>query len=92
MKFTVLANLLLATLPLTALAIEPGPSSPQQKQTEGWLQMQVSGQRASTKPQKATPAEREGAMQRLIDSYKYAIPEYYEQKQGGNSAGSGASN
>jgi hypothetical protein len=78
MKLTRLAALLLATLPLTALAIEPGPSSPQQQQTEGWLQLQVSGQLASSTPQKATPAERENAMQRLIDSYKHAIPEYFE--------------
>ncbi|WP_131696692.1 DUF3613 domain-containing protein [Pseudomonas sp. JAI120] len=89
MKLTRLAALLLATLPLTALAIEPGPSSPQQQQTEGWLQLQVSGQLASSTPQKATPAERENAMQRLIDSYKHAIPEYFEQKQGGNFAGGG---
>ncbi|WP_053134665.1 DUF3613 domain-containing protein [Pseudomonas sp. MIACH] len=89
MKLTRLAALLLATLPLTALAIEPGPSSPQQQQTEAWLQLQVSGQLASSTPQKATPAERENAMQRLIDSYKHAIPEYFEQKQGGNSAGGG---
>ncbi len=89
MKLTRLAALLLATLPLTALAIEPGPSSPQQQQTEGWLQLQVSGQLASSTPQKATPAERENAMQRLIDSYKHAIPEYFEQKQSGNFAGGG---
>jgi len=85
MKLALLANLLLATLPLTAMAIETGPSSPQQKQTEGWLQLQISGQLASSKPQKATPAEREGAMLRLIESYKHPIPEYYDQKQGGTS-------
>ncbi|QHF42858.1 hypothetical protein PspS35_03265 [Pseudomonas sp. S35] len=88
MKLTPLANLLLATLPLSAVAIEPGPSSPQQKQTEGWLQLQVSGQLASSTPQKATATERELTLQRLIESYKHPIPEYYEQKQGGNSPGS----
>jgi len=90
MKLTPLATLLLASLPLTALAIEPGPSSPQQKQTEGWLQLQVSGERASSNLQKATPAERNQAMQRLLDSYKHPIPEYYEQKQGGNAPGGGS--
>jgi hypothetical protein len=92
MKLTPLATLLFASLPLTALAIEPGPSSPQQKQTEGWLQMQVSGERASSNPQKATPAERDLVMQRLLESYKHPIPEYYDQKQGGNTPGGGSSN
>lgn len=84
MKLTLLATLLLASGPLTALAIEPGPSSPQQKQTEGWLQLQVSGERASPNLQKATPVERDQAMQRLLESYKHPIPEYFDQKQGGN--------
>ncbi|NWE12312.1 DUF3613 domain-containing protein [Pseudomonas yamanorum] len=91
MKLTLLAALLSASVPLTALAIEPGPSSPQQKQTEGWLQMQVSGERASANVQKATPAERDLALQRLLESYKFPIPEYYDQKQGGNTPG-GTSN
>jgi len=92
MKFTLLATLLFASLPLTVLAIEPGPSSPQQKQTEGWLQLQISGEQASTHLQKATPAERDLTMQRLLESYKHPIPEYYDQKQGGNTPGGGSSN
>jgi hypothetical protein len=92
MKLTLLATLLLAGLPMTALAIEPGPSSPQQKQTEGWLQLQVSGERASANRQKASPAERDQAMQRWLDSYKHTIPEYYDQKQGGTTPGGGSSN
>jgi hypothetical protein len=92
MKLTLLAALLSASVPLTALAIEPGPSSPQQKQTEGWLQLQVSGERASAKVQKATPAERDLALQRLLESYKFPIPEYYDQKQGGTTPGGGSSN
>jgi hypothetical protein len=91
MKLKPLAHLLLATLPLTALAIEPGPSSVYQRQTEGWLQLQVNGQLATSTPQKASPAEREQALQRLIDSYKHPIPEYYDQKQGG-AASSGSNN
>lgn len=92
MQLTLLAALLSASVPLTALAIEPGPSSPQQKQTEGWLQMQVSGERASANVQKATPAERDLALQRLLESYKFPIPEYYDQKQGGTTPGGGSSN
>jgi len=83
MKLKTLAHLLLATLPLTALAIEPGPSSVYQRQTEGWLQMQIKGQLATSTPQKASPAEREQAMQRLIASYKHPITAYFDQKQGG---------
>lgn len=89
MKLKPFAHLLLAALPLTALAIEPGPSSVYQRQTEGWLQLQVSGQLASSTPQKASPAEREETLQRLIESYKHPIPEYFEQKLGGNTANSG---
>ena len=48
----------LALLPLSASAIEPGPSSPQQAQTEKWLTLQVNGDAASQTPQKTTPAER----------------------------------
>lgn len=88
MKLKPLAHLLLATLPLTALAIEPGPSSVYQRQTEGWLQLQVKGQLATTTPQRASSAEREQAMQRLIESYKHPIPEYFDQKQGGAAKGS----
>lgn len=91
MKLKPIAHLLLAALPLTALAIEPGPSSVYQRQTEGWLQMQIKGQLATTTPQKASPAEREQAMQRLIESYKHPIPEYFDQKQGG-AASTGGSN
>ena len=91
MKLKPLAHLLFAALPLSAQAIEPGPSSVYQRQTEDWLQVQVSGQLATTTPQKASPAEREQAMQRLIESYKLPIPEYFEQKVGG-AATSGGSN
>lgn len=79
----------LALLPLTALAIEPGPSSPQQAETENWLALQVNGRAASPTPQKTTPAEREQALQRWLNSNKHPIPEYFEQKVGGNSSGGG---
>ncbi|MFC6300844.1 DUF3613 domain-containing protein [Pseudomonas sp. CCM 7893] len=87
MKVHYLASLALLALPLTVLAIEPGPSSRQQQETENWLTLQVSGQVASPVPQKTTPAEREQAMQRWLDSNKHPIPEYFDQKAGGSASG-----
>ena len=77
----------LGLLPLVACAIEPGPSSPQQAETEQWLTLQVSGQAASPTPQTGSPAEREQALQRWLDSNKHPIPEFFE--QGADSASSG---
>ena len=77
----------LALLPLMAHGIEPGPSSPQQAETENWMALQLSGRVASPIVQKTTAAEREQALQRWLDSNKYPIPEYFEQKQGGTSQG-----
>lgn len=76
----------LALLPLSALAIEPGPSSPQQAETENWLALQINGRAASATPQRTTPAEREQALQRWLDS-KHPIPEFFESKSGGSSQG-----
>ena len=81
----------LALLPLSASAIEPGPASPQQAQTEKWLTLQINGGAASPIPQKTTPAEREQALQRWLNSNKYPIPQYFEQKVGGNASGGGSS-
>jgi len=86
MKFHYLASLTLLALPLSVLAIEPGPSSPQQKETENWMTLQLSGQAASSIPQKATPAERELASQRWLESHKHPIPEFFEQKAGGKTS------
>jgi len=77
----------LALLPLTALAIEPGPSSPQQAETENWLAVQVDGRAASPTPQRTTPAEREQALQRWLDTHKHPIPEFFESQSGGSSNG-----
>lgn len=86
MKVYYLAGL--ALLPLMANAIESGPSSPQQAETENWMALQLSGRVASPIVQRTTPAEREQAMQRWLDSNKHPIPEFFEQKQGGTSQGS----
>lgn len=47
-------------------------------QTELWLQIQVDGQAASNHIQQATPTERELSFQRLLESFKYPIPESFE--------------
>nr|WP_314568596.1 DUF3613 domain-containing protein [uncultured Pseudomonas sp.] len=77
----------LALLPLSALALEPGPSSLQQAETENWLALQVNGRAASATPQRSTPAEREQALQRWLDSNKHPIPEFFESESGGSSQG-----
>ena len=61
-----LSCLILLSLPLAAHAIDAGPASAQQQETEGWLVLQSRNQAASTKPQTATAAEREEAMQRWL--------------------------
>ena len=78
----------LALLPLAASAIEPGPSSPQQAETEQWLTLQVNGHAASPTPQSSSPVEREQALQRWLDSNKHPIPEFFDQKVGGTAQGS----
>ena len=76
-----------------AVAAEPSRASPSdtpQMLTETWLQLQASGKAASAIPQSVGPAERDLALQRWLDTYQHPIPEYYEQKKGGNiSSGSG---
>ena len=83
MKMPYLASLAVLALPLAVMAIEPGPSSPQQAVTESWLTLQSSGKAASSTRQKASAAERDLAAQRLLESYKHPIPEYFDQKAGG---------
>ena len=87
MKMPCFASLALLALPLGVMAIEPGPSSPQQAVTESWLTLQSSGKAASSTQQKASAAERDLAAQRLLESYKHPIPEYFDQKAGGTAQG-----
>ncbi|MDE3737418.1 DUF3613 domain-containing protein [Pseudomonas resinovorans] len=61
-----------------------------QRQSEQWLSIQREGSQASRHAQSATPAERELANQRWLESYKYAIPERYygnDPEPGGSSSG-----
>lgn len=54
-------------------------------QTDRWLQLQRDGNAAaSERMQTATPAERERAMQRLLDSFTHPIPEYFGEDDGGS--------
>ncbi len=78
-----LCYLTLLTLPLSAVAIEAGPASAQQQETEGWLLLQSRNKVASPKPQTATATERDLAMQRWLKKYKYEIPDFYDPDAGG---------
>ena len=75
--------LALLSLPFAAQAIDAGPASAQQQETEGWLVLQSRNQAASLKPQTATAAERELALQRWLKKYKYEIPDFYDPDAGG---------
>lgn len=86
MKLKLHWGFVLLALPVSAWAIEPGPASRYQQETENWFQIQVSGKASSPVPQVATPAERELSLQRWLDSYKHSIPEYYKQDEGGSSS------
>lgn len=83
MTFSIRVGVLLALIPLGAVAIEPGPTPKNQQETENWLQLQVNGSVQSPIRQTATPAERELSLQRWLNSYKHEIPEYYKQDEGG---------
>ncbi len=71
--------LLLCVMGASAQALEftvgEKPRPPQA--TEKWLALQADGKVASSVSQAQTPKEREQSMQRWLDSYKYAIPDFY---------------
>ena len=83
MKRATIGCLVLLGLPLNAGAIESGPASAQQQETEGWLVLQSSNQAASATPQTATSTERELALQRWLKKYSYSIPDFYDQDSAG---------
>jgi len=83
MNIQSLCYLSLLCLPLPALAIDPGPASPQQQETEGWLLLQSRNKAASPTPQTLTAAEREQALDRWLKKYKYEIPDFYDADAGG---------
>jgi hypothetical protein len=83
MKPIMLCCLAWLAIPFSAHAIDAGPASPQQQETEGWLQLQASNKAASSKPQTANATERELAMQRWLKSFQHEIPVFFEQDAGG---------
>lgn len=83
MKQNILSCLGLLLLPLAAQAIEPGPSSPQQQETEAWLLLQSRGLAASPIRQTAAASERDLSLQRWLESYKHPIPPFYKEYSGG---------
>ncbi|QXH46331.1 DUF3613 domain-containing protein [Pseudomonas xanthosomatis] len=64
-------------MPVAALAQEPPRQAQDETATETWLKVQASNRQASPTPQVQTDKERDQAMQRWLDSYKYAIPDFY---------------
>ncbi|MGN4049061.1 DUF3613 domain-containing protein [Pseudomonas sp. SM4] len=87
----ILVCLGLLAVPLISHAIDAGPASAQQQETEGWLQLQARNKVASPKPQTVTSTERELAMQRWLKSYQHEIPQFFDQEQGGKvDSGSGS--
>lgn len=83
MKLSMLCCPVLLVLSLAAQAIDPGPASPQQQETEGWLLLQSRNLEASPQPQAATAREQELALQRWLKKYQYEIPDFYDPDAGG---------
>ena len=88
MKGMIIGCALLAALPACCLAADEGHGrglvgDEVQTQTAYWLRLQREGQLATPHPQVSTPAERELALQRWLDSHKHPIPEFFEQDAGG---------
>jgi hypothetical protein len=85
MKLNMLCYAGLLSLPLTAMAIDSGPNSPYQQETEGWLLLQNRNIVASPTPQYATSAERNLSLQRWLNSFiGDPIPEFYDQDVAGD--------
>jgi hypothetical protein len=85
MKLNILCCAGLLSLPLTAMAIDSGPNSPYQQETENFLLLQSDNVVASPTPQYATAAERNLSLQRWLNSFAGdAIPEFYDQDVAGD--------
>jgi hypothetical protein len=69
--------LLCLAVTLPAQADDPPRQLQPETATEAWLQVQAKNRQASPVPQVQTDKERDQAMQRWLDSYKYAIPDFY---------------
>lgn len=88
MNMRIAGCVLAVCLPVVALAAEPGGErgligQQTETQTAYWLRVQREGQLASPHPQSSTPAERELALKRWLESHNHPIPEYFDQEIGG---------
>ncbi len=92
MKRAIFCTLSALCLSANVWAIDAGPSSPQQQETETWLQLQPRATAASTIAQTSTQAERDLSFQRWLKSYTHDIPDFYEQKKGGSVSGGAGGN
>ncbi|KTB57650.1 DUF3613 domain-containing protein [Pseudomonas syringae] len=84
MKRIMLAGIALLLIADNTWADNSDPSTSAPRQTETWLQLQASGRAASPTPQVNTAAERDLSLQRWLETYKYKIPEFYDQEAGGS--------
>lgn len=86
MKLRLMLCLGVLALPTVAVAAgKPGFTAPEREYlTDSWLEVQREGLEASRHVQQATPAERERSMQRWLDSYEYAIPDFYTGEEAGD--------
>ncbi|MEB0041629.1 MULTISPECIES: DUF3613 domain-containing protein [unclassified Pseudomonas] len=87
MKASVFGGMVMLLLSANASAIEAGPSSAQQQETENWLQLQPQGTAASPIKQVSTQTERDLSFQRWLNNYTHEIPEFYDQEKGGKISG-----
>lgn len=69
--------ILLACIPLAAVAEDPPRQPPVETATEALLRVQSSNQQASTKLQRQTASERDQSMYRWLETYKYPIPDHF---------------
>lgn len=83
MKGSILICMSLSLMSGSVWPIEAGPSSPQQAETENWLQLQPQATAASPIKQVSTQTERDASFQRWLKSYTHELPDFYEQSTGG---------
>ncbi|MBC3956962.1 DUF3613 domain-containing protein [Pseudomonas triticifolii] len=87
MKRILLCGAVLLAFSTDTLASDSSSTTTQpQTQTETWLKLQAKGTASSPTPQTSTPAERDLSLQRWLESYKYKIPEFFDQETGGSFA------
>lgn len=70
-------------LEVSANNVTPTSSADIGAATEAWLSAQSSGHLASPNLQRSTLEERELANQRLLDSYRHPIPDFFDEDVGG---------